>query len=411
MENAEKKEVIKFDINPKEFGLDENKGLEVQKSFVETLGRGDLLIKEYDEIMVEETRDKKVCKKAGDLRKKLKKIRGEIESIRKSEKSFYLAGGKFVDAIANKSKTKIEIMENNLDDIEKHFEKIEAEKIENLRILREEELSNLDVEYIPPNLGAMEENTYSALVMGFKASQEAKIKAERVEQERIEKERLEAEELEKERLRVEELEKERRFKTSRLVEYIENYDNIIFADLSDEEFEKICKSAIGARAKFEAEQEAIRAENERLKQEAIKREEEAKKERLRLKEIADKEEAERVVKAEEERKERERLQKIEDDKKAELEKQAREAKEKAERLEAEAERKRLADIEAENNRIAQIEADKQAELNKGDAEKVKDLINDLEALKTKYSFKSAINKKMFVGVVELLTKVIVFINK
>jgi len=53
----------------------------------------------------------------------------------------------------------------------------------------------------------------------------------------------------------------------------------------------------------------------------------------------------------------------------------------------------------------------EAELNKGDAAKVKDLIADLESLKTKYSFKSAKNKKMYSDVNLLIDKVINHIHK
>ncbi len=46
------------------------------------------------------------------------------------------------------------------------------------------------------------------------------------------------------------------------------------------------------------------------------------------------------------------------------------------------------------------------ELNKGDTDKVKDLINDLKSLKTKYSFKYSKNKNMYSDVNTLIDKVI-----
>jgi hypothetical protein len=48
----------------------------------------------------------------------------------------------------------------------------------------------------------------------------------------------------------------------------------------------------------------------------------------------------------------------------------------------------------------------QLELNKGDTAKVNDLITDLELLKTKYTFKSAKNKKMYADVEKLINKVV-----
>lgn len=108
--------------------------------------------------------------------------------------------------------------------------------------------------------------------------------------------------------------------------------------------------------------------------------------------------------------EKERQAKI----KAEKEEQERIRKENA-KLKAEAEeRERLAKIETDNRAKEEAErkakeveeARVQAELNKGDSAKVLDLISDLEALKTKYSFKSAKNKKMYADTCVLIDKVV-----
>ena len=62
--------------------------------------------------------------------------------------------------------------------------------------------------------------------------------------------------------------------------------------------------------------------------------------------------------------------------------------------------------DAERKAREEEEARLQAELNKGDADKVNDLIADLEVLKTKYAFKSAKNKKMYAEVGVLLDKIV-----
>ena len=90
-------------------------------------------------------------------------------------------------------------------------------------------------------------------------------------------------------------------------------------------------------------------------------------------------------------------------------KQALEDKLKA-KEEAEAERIAKAKQDEENAIKAKAEAE-QLELKKGDSDKVKDLKNDLEALKTKYSFKSAKYKKTYTDVNNLIDKVINHINK
>lgn len=156
-----------------------------------------------------------------------------------------------------------------------------------------------------------------------------------------------------------------------------------------------------AKEKAEAEErERIRKENEQLRKEAEERERQAKIEA----EKRAKEERERQAKAEAERKEREEKER--------KEREAYEAKLRAEREEKERMKRELeAKAEAERKAKEEEKARVEAELNKCDADKVKDLIADLNALKTKYSFKSAKNQKMYVDVSALLDKVINYIEK
>ena len=95
--------------------------------------------------------------------------------------------------------------------------------------------------------------------------------------------------------------------------------------------------------------------------------------------------------------EREKSAKIESDKLAKIEAEAK-------RLNDERIAKEKAEAEAEKTKI-------ETELNKGDAEKVKDLIKDFQELKEKYTFKSAKNKKMYSDVGGLIDKTTNFINK
>jgi len=157
-----------------------------------------------------------------------------------------------------------------------------------------------------------------------------------------------------------------------------DYNDQVVAEKQAEE-DRIAKEKADAE-----ERERFRAENERLKKEAEERERLAKIE-------ADKRakaDAERIAKEEAERKERE-----------ETIRKERKAREK---LEAEIRGKEEAELKAAQDAEAQIQAD----LNKGDAAKVKDLVADLGALKTKYSFKSAKNKKMYLNVGESISEII-----
>lgn len=136
----------------------------------------------------------------------------------------------------------------------------------------------------------------------------------------------------------------------------------------------------GVKSHYEAKKEAERkAEEERIAKEKAEAEE---RERIRLENIKLKEEAEKRIKAEARqkklfedklRKEREEKERIE-----------KEEREKREKLEAELKAKEEEKLAKEKA----VEDEKQFNLSKDDNLKVDDLVNDLELLKTKYSFKS-----------------------
>jgi len=218
-----------------------------------------------------------------------------------------------------------------------------------------------------------------------------------------------------EQKRLEALQLER---AEKLAPYVEDSHERDLSKFADDEFEALLtmkkkeqEDRIAAEKKAEEERiakekaeaeehERIRKENEQLRKEAEEREKQAKIEA----EKRAKEERERQAKAEAERKEREEKER--------KEREAYEAKLKAERDEKERMQRELeAKAEAERKAKEEEKARVEAELNKGDAAKVTDLIADLNALKTKYSFKSAKNQKMYVDVSALLDKIINYIEK
>ena len=173
------------------------------------------------------------------------------------------------------------------------------------------------------------------------------------------------------------------------------------ADEQEAERKRIEAEAKAEQEKIKAaEIEKQRIENERLKIENEAKEKALAEERAKAKAIQDEQDA--IIAANKKKADEEAAkQKAIADLKI---KQEREAKEKAE-----AELK--AAKEAKTKELADIEAAKEAELHKGDAAKILDLIADLEALKTKYTFKGAKNKSMYVNVGELITKTITYITK
>ena len=230
----------------------------------------------------------------------------------------------------------------------------------------------------------------------------------------------------KEQKRLEALQLER---VKIMLPYIEDAENRKFSNMEDDVFQAYFvskkKASIDliaaelqaekdriANEKAEAEErKRIAAENAKLKAEAEASEKKAEAERKERNKL----ESERLAKeakAGSERKEKEaeasneraRLQNIANAKhKAELTIE----RDKALKLEAE----KLANQKALEDAEKAKEASLQAELSKGDSDKVKDLISDLTALKTKYNFKSKTNQKMFVSVCVLIDKVLTYINK
>ena len=255
------------------------------------------------------------------------------------------------------------------------------------------------------------------------------------EQKRITAEKkAEYDSIEKER--ITQLEKDRMIVAAPLSSFIADFENIVFADLAEYKFSNLISKALRLKNEQEHKQEQIKVENERLKREV--------------------EEKERVAKEYEQRREAEK-QKNHDRMKAltsiglifngelfvyrdinfnwtdiscmndhefskalegadvrmteikldeQKEKEKEHAKQEAERLdiqrlENELNLKIKAEQKAESDRLSEIEA----ELKKDDYVKVKDLLNDLESLKTKYSFKLPDNQKMYSGVGVLLDKI------
>lgn len=294
-------------IDPKEYGLEELKASQIEQSFAPKLVERNGYVAVYEQLLTKEI-TKEVSKEAGDLRKKLVKVRTGIADIHKTEKAFYLASGRYVDALKNKLTLPIEQMEEQLTAIEKHYENIEKQRIENLHNERLAMIMPYLDDVTGLSFGSMEQDVFNAYLTAKKQAHADKIAAElKAEQERIEREEKEA-----------------------------------------------------------AEREAQRIENEKLKKEAEKRESEIKAEReeaaRKQKELDDKLAAEKAAADEALRIEREKADA--ERKRIEAENEAKLAAERAERekVVAELKAKQEAELKAENERKqAEAKAAKEAE--------------------------------------------------
>ena len=175
------------------------------------------------------------------------------------------------------------------------------------------------------------------------------------------------------------------------------------------------KLAYETRLKMEKKAEEDRiAEEKRVEAERIAKEkaEQAERERINKENEAlkaEREEREKQAQAEAAAREKEEAARLE---KERIEREKQEAILKAEREEREKAQAELkAKEEEEYKKKLQEDADKQTELKKGDVDKVNDLIVDLGNLKTKYSFKSKKNIKMYADVSMLIDKVLNHISK
>ena len=422
-------------IDPKEFGLKEENVKNIEKAFLPKIAEREGLEIIYKELISSEITEE-LCNRAKETRNQLVKVRTGIAQVHKTQKAFFLASGKFVDAWKNKETLPVVQMEEKLLELEKHFENIEKERIQKLQESRMLELEKFEPDYIPDELGMMNENVWdnfrNGVEMNYKFIKQTELIAE---QKRITAEKkAEYDSIEKER--ITQLEKDRMIVAAPLSSFIADFENIVFADLAEYKFSNLISKALRLKNEQEHKQEQIKVENERLKREV--------------------EEKERVAKEYEQRREAEK-QKNHDRMKAltsiglifngelfvyrdinfnwtdiscmndhefskalegadvrmteikldeQKEKEKEHAKQEAERLdiqrlENELNLKIKAEQKAESDRLSEIEA----ELKKDDYVKVKDLLNDLESLKTKYSFKLPDNQKMYSGVGVLLDKI------
>ena len=355
-------EVVK--VEAQQFGLEESQAQNMVSGLIPILSEREKLSEIYSGLIVREI-DASLIKEASALRKRIKENRTKgIEVWHKTNKEVFLRGGQFVDAIKRREIAENERMESKLEEIEMYFVNQEKERIARLQSDREAELSKYEVENVSAlRLGEMEDSVYASFVIGAKTQYEAKKEAEKkAEEERISREKKEAEEREAQRIENERLKRE-----------------------AEEREAQIAKERAEAEAKLKAEREAaeekLRAEREGAEAERKRIEAEEAEKRAAIEERAAKEREEAEKKAAAERAERERL-------------------------EAELRAKKEAEEKAEAERLAAIEA----EAKKGDEDKVKDLISNLQEISVKYQFKSRKNQKMYSDVQALIEKVVTHIQ-
>lgn len=347
-------ELIKFET-PELQAIEKSRAKQIKDTFDPMVKMLTDFETSFNEILEESKKGitKEVTAKAKRCRLDIGKVRIETGKLKDKQKEYIKLEDKAIMGVHNILVFAVKEKEDKLKEIEDHFENLEKERIQKLQSDRAEKLSQYVEDAFERNLSSMDEDVWNAYFQTKKKEYEDRIEAEKkAEQERIQREKEEAEERERIRLENEKLRKE-------------------------------------AEERYRVEKERIKKEEaeRKLREEKERREREAYEAKLK----AEREESERVLLAE---------RKLAEEK---LKKEQEEARKLAEqiRLKEEAERKAK---QQEEERI-------QIELNKGDSDKLKDLVKDLESLKTKYQFKSAKNVKMYSDVNILIDKVISHIQK
>ena len=275
-------------INPTEFGLEVSQVETIEQAFLPKIQEREALVAVYDQLIKSELTPE-LCKEAKEVRLKLVKVRTGIADIHKTQKAFFLAAGRFVDAWKNKETLPVEQMEEKLSEIENYYINIEKAQKAQLQAERLLEVSKY-TEYPANALGEMEQQVYAAYLQGLKVAYDAKIEAER----KAEKERLaaiEAEKAERERIRVE---------NERLKVEAERKEKELAEERAKAEAERKALEE-AARKEREAAEAILKAEQEKARLESEKAANEKAALEAELKAKADKEAAELKAKQEAEK--------------------------------------------------------------------------------------------------------------
>lgn len=212
-----------------------------------------------EKIVVTSSDQLREMKQAKDGRLIMKGIRVEVEKRRKGLKEDSLREGKAIDGVANVLESLIGPIEGYLAKQENFAAIQEANRLDALKESRIEALSPYEAHLEFYDLRNMPEEAYQQLFDSLKRSHEDKI---------AEKKRIEQDEIRKKEVRR--LAEER---STLLRPYYSFYDDqdgfvLTIGEASEEEFNVFLDKMVFLKSEYDAEQERIKLENERLKKEA-----------------------------------------------------------------------------------------------------------------------------------------------
>lgn len=248
-------------VDPAQFNVSAEMAQDLTKGLEQIKSEKAELIKEYDRILKLDINDPETWAAARQVRLKIRDNRTKgIAVWHKNKKEIFLRGGQFIDAIKRDEADENQRMEANLEEIEKHEEILRKKELDQ-RMEKRMPLIEPYKEFIPVGVNIREilDDDFEKLLNGARLQYEA-------EQERLRKE--EEERLENERL--DQVERERLIKVSPFALFVTESPDL--RNISDEDFERYFNLLQKAKSDYDAEQEKIRAENERLRKEAEEKE-------------------------------------------------------------------------------------------------------------------------------------------
>lgn len=188
-------------IDPSDFGLEDKQVEGIEVAFESKLAEIQVMNGVYEGI-INKGMSRDVAEEAGTARKKLVKIRTGIAKIHKTQKAFFLASGRYIDAWKNKETEPVTQMEEKLSDMENYYVKLEQDRIDKLHEKRHAEIELYIDEENLRNFGEMTDEDYG---LYFKRAKKRYDDLKAIE----EKEKKDAEELKaKEKAEKKKLKKE-----------------------------------------------------------------------------------------------------------------------------------------------------------------------------------------------------------
>lgn len=265
-------------VNPTDYGIEKTKANELVGNLPQITAERALLEAQYNEVVQMDIEDKSTSQKAKELRSLIRDNRTKgIIPWHKTTKEVFLRAGQFIDALKNKEIAVNERMEETLEQIEKHQAIKEAKEKEERVNARLKELygfSENDQQTDKMIVENMTDEQFQGYLKTVKLQYRTKIE----EQERLEKEKAEEALIHLIGFRREkELAPYQNF-TANIVDL----NSFELGKLSDVEYAGILEKLKAAKTDYDAKQEEIRLENERLKKAAQEREELTKKRALEL---------------------------------------------------------------------------------------------------------------------------------